>query len=105
MAGNSPRHAAAVADGGQDASGQPDGLSTLKMHDTETALETSDGHDMEDSLKTSDEHGAEDSLGKTHSPNSTEANNVEDDHDVGKAMHAVLNAVSSRLIGKTAQHY
>lgn len=98
MAGSSPRHAVAVADGGQDAPSPPDALSTLKMHDTEAALETSDGHGMEDSLQSGDEQDLEDSLGKTQSPNSTEANNLEEGHDVGKAMGAVLDTVSRLVI-------
>jgi hypothetical protein len=90
MAGTSPRHEAAVVDGGQDAPGPPDALGAPNMHDSEDSLET---------------HGAQDSLGMTHSPNPTEANNLEEDHDVGKAMHAVLNTVSSRLTSKAAVHH
>jgi len=84
MAGFSPRHAAAAADGGQDALGLPDALGAGNMH-------------TKDTLETSDEHDTEVPLSKGHSLHTTEANKEEDERDVGKAMHAVLDTVSFRV--------
>lgn len=74
MAGTSPNHAAAVTDGGQGALSPPDALGARNMHHTENTL------------------------GKQHSISMAGANSVEEEHDVGKAMYAVLNTVSSRAI-------
>jgi hypothetical protein len=77
--------AAAVADGVQAAHDLPDALGAFNVHD------------KEDTLETSEKHGMEHSLGNKQ-PNTTEDNTVEEGHDAEKAMHAVLNTVSLRLI-------
>ncbi|GAB7323550.1 hypothetical protein MBLNU13_g07054t2 [Cladosporium sp. NU13] len=79
MTDTSPHHAAAFAEGGQDALGPPDTLGALNMHDTR------------DTLETSDEHGTEDPLSNKHSLDIKVANNVDEPSDAGKAIHAVLN--------------
>lgn len=75
MAGTSQNHAAAVADGVQDALSPPDALGAQNMRHTEITLETSDEHDTKDATEMEDTHNTA-------------------SHDRTDSMRAVLDTVS-----------
>jgi len=75
MAGTSLRHAAAVANSGQDAPGLLDTLGAPNMHDSEDSLKASHQHNKKDATAMMDTHNTA-------------------SHDETDAMRAVLDTVS-----------